>query len=107
MTVKDCVPANLKIEGSMPEVHAREKGDVHWMLGELGARASKVITVSAVAEEKGSFTSCAEVFYDSPTCAKINIVEAKLRLVKAAPSRVLKCDRIPVTYVVTKGKYDD
>jgi uncharacterized repeat protein (TIGR01451 family) len=78
-----------------------ESNDAYWMLGTLEANASEVITITAVAEEKGSIMSCAQVFYDSPLCASINIVEPKLKLAKFAPSEMLMCDQIPIRYVVT------
>lgn len=101
--VTDCVPENLKIKNSVPEAFKMEAGEVHWMLGILEPRASKMITVRAVAEGKGFVSSCAEVSYDSPICAKINIVEPKLQLAKYAPSESLTCDRIPVRYVLTNS----
>lgn len=101
VVVKDCIAKNLKVKSSMPEITRMEDNNAHWMLGTLGPHASAMITVNAVAEGRGSITSCAEVFYDSPICAKINIVEPKLQLAKFAPSESLMCDRIPLKYVVT------
>jgi uncharacterized repeat protein (TIGR01451 family) len=101
VVVKDCIAENLKVNSSTPEITRMEDNDAHWMLGTLGAHASTMITVNAVAEGSGSITSCAEVFYDSPICAKINIVEPRLQLAKSAPSESLMCDRIPLKYVVT------
>ncbi|HUW20471.1 MAG TPA: hypothetical protein VMW16_14335 [Sedimentisphaerales bacterium] len=99
--VKDCVPENLKIRSSMPQITEMKGGDVHWALGTLEPRGSKMITVNAVAEGKGSISSCAEVFYESPICARINIVEPQLQLAKYAPADTLACERIPVRYVLT------
>jgi uncharacterized repeat protein (TIGR01451 family) len=101
--VKDCVPENLKVKSSNPEITKMEDGEAHWMLGALGPHASQVITVNAVAHGKGSFTSCAEVFYDRPICARVDIVEPKLQLAKFAPSESLTCDRIPLRYVVSNA----
>jgi len=101
VVVKDCIAENLKVKSSTPEITRTEDNDAHWMLGTLGPHASMMITVNAVAEGSGSVTSCAEVFYDSPVCAKINIVEPRLRLAKFAPSESLMCDRIPLKYIVT------
>ncbi|UCF42218.1 MAG: DUF11 domain-containing protein [Planctomycetota bacterium] len=99
--VKDCVPENLKVKSSTPEISEMKEGEAHWMLGTLGPHASQMITVNAIAHGTGSFTSCAEVFYDRPICAKVNIVEPKLQLAKYAPSESLTCDRIPLRYVVS------
>jgi len=99
--VTDHVPANLMFKSSVPEMKKTEAGDVHWMLGTLKPKASEMISVSAVAEGTGLLTSCAEVSYDSPICAKINIVKPQLSLAKFAPSESLMCDRIPLRYVVS------
>ena len=99
--VKDRVPANLKIKSSTPKFHKEKAGEFHWSLGSLDAKVSKLITINAVAEGKGSITSCAEVTYDSPICAKIDIVEPILALTKIAPDESLMCDRIPIKYEVS------
>jgi uncharacterized repeat protein (TIGR01451 family) len=98
--VKDCVPENLVIKDTEPKAAKMEKGDIHWVLGNLGANASQMITVNALASGRGTISSCAEVFYDSPICARITVVEPKIQLSKTAPVEVLQCDRIPLRYVI-------
>jgi uncharacterized repeat protein (TIGR01451 family) len=101
VVVKDCVPKNLVFKSSSPEISRVEGGNVYWMLGNLEPKASRMISANAVAEGEEPITSCAQVTYDSPICAKINIVEPKLQMAKFAPSDSLMCDRIPVRYVIT------
>lgn len=101
VTVHDRVPENLIFKSSVPEMTKLESGEVQWKLGTLGPKASTMISANAVAEGEGAITSCAEVFYDALICAKINIVEPKLRLAKFAPPESLLCDRIPLRYVIT------
>lgn len=99
--VTDGISSNIRITNSMPKITEKKGDNIYWNLGTLGAKASEVITVSAVAGSEGAISSCAKVSYDSPICAKINVVEPKLTIAKFAPSEVLMCDRIPVKYVVT------
>ena len=99
--VTDQIPKNMRIESSMPQVSKVEAGKVQWMLGELEAETSRMISITAIAEGEEAITSCAEVSYESPICAKMNIVEPQLKLTKYAPKESLVCDRIPVRYVVT------
>ncbi|MBL7106311.1 MAG: DUF11 domain-containing protein [Phycisphaerae bacterium] len=99
--VKDSIRGLLKINSSTPEVHEMTESQAIWSLGTLGPKASEVIMVSAVAESIGTVSSCAEVTYDSPICAKINVVEPKLRLTKFAATEAIMCDRIPLRYVIT------
>lgn len=65
--VKDTFPANMNVRSSTPRADRTEGGEVHWMLGDLGPNASKMITVNATATGKGTIQSCGEVTYDSPT----------------------------------------
>lgn len=99
--VKDYFTGGLKFRSSEPKPSLSKADSVHWDIGALEAKAVKMITIDAVAEGKDFVTSCAEVSYDSPICAEIKIVEPKLKLAKFAPSESLKCDRIPVRYLVT------
>ena len=99
--VTEHIPENVTISSSEPRADKMEAGRVHWMLDTLAANDSRVISINAIAEGTGSFTSCADVSYTSPVCAEIAIVEAQIQLTKTAPAEALICDRIPVEYVVT------
>lgn len=101
--VKDMIPANMRIKGSMPKVHKTQGQYVYWMVGILEPKASKTIMATALAQGKGIMTSCAGVTYDTSLCAKIDVVEPQLRLVKTAPAAVLTCDRVPLKYTVSNS----
>ena len=98
--VTELKPEHMRIISSEPEMRV-EEGQVRWKLGALGPGASRTININAVAEAKGEITSCVDVTYDTPTCAKIEIVDPVLQLTKIAPVESLKCDRIPLKYIVT------
>ncbi len=100
VVVTDVKPDLFRFNSSEAEMKI-EEGRVSWKLGAIGPFRSKLIIVNAVAVEPGTITSCAEVTYDTPICAKIVIVEPQLRLVKIAPAQSLKCDRIPLKYVIS------
>jgi uncharacterized repeat protein (TIGR01451 family) len=93
-------PAHMKLLTSDPEIHM-EENQVQWRLGALGPNASTTITVRATALETETIFTCANVTYDIPTCAQIEIVEPKLLLTKEAPEVSLRCDRIPIRYTIT------
>jgi uncharacterized repeat protein (TIGR01451 family) len=99
--ITDSIPDNLEFKSSVPPVSETKNGVARWNLGTLGPDVSKMISVEAFARGSGSITSCAEVYYDSPTCAEISIVEPKLQLTKTAPEEILVCDRLPLTYILT------
>ena len=100
VTVIDSIPANLSFESSEPQFKRLEGNDISWQLGSLEGNGTRTINARAIASGKGVLKSCAEVTYDSPVCAQMTIVEPQLRLTKAAPSEMLLCDRIPVSYVL-------
>ena len=100
VVVTDVKPAHMKLLASDPEIQM-EEGQVQWRLGALGPNASKIISVRATALKTETILTCADVTYEIPTCAKIDIVEPKLRLTKQAPKESLRCDRIPIRYMIT------
>ncbi len=100
VVVTDVKPAHMKFISSVPEMESVE-GQIQWQLGAIEPGASKTISINAVATEMGTITSCAEVTYDTPTCAQIEIVDPQLILTKFVPEESLVCDRIPVRYVIT------
>ncbi|MFC1676080.1 hypothetical protein ACFL3G_03330 [Planctomycetota bacterium] len=100
VVVTDIKPAHMKFLSSDPEMEVAE-GQVRWELGALDPKASRTVVVRAMALDVETITTCAEVTYDTPTCAKVEVVEPKLRLVKEAPATSLRCDRIPISYIIT------
>ena len=98
--VTDYVPDEIQIKSSEPQVTQRMENFAHWMLGDMRPHESTMITVSALAQQRGRFASCAKASYDLGTCAEISIVEPKLLITKTAPSEIIRCDRIPLSYVV-------
>ncbi len=100
VVVTDVMPEHMKIISSDPEMEV-VAGQVSWALGAFAPNASKTISVNAMALQTGMISTCAEVTYDTPTCAQVMVVEPKLRLAKQAPEKSLKCNRIPIHYTVT------
>ena len=103
VVVRDSVQGMVKINSSTPAVAETKGSDIYWRLGTLKPKASQLIHVTAMSANTGSIASCAEVTYDSPICARINIVEPKVKLTKYAPAESLSCDRIPIRYVLTNN----
>jgi uncharacterized repeat protein (TIGR01451 family) len=100
VVVTDIKPAHMKLLSSDPKMEM-EGSQVQWVLGSLGPKASKNISVRATALQTETILTCADVTYDMPTCAQIDIVEPKLLLTKQAPKESLRCDRIPISYKIT------
>lgn len=100
VVVTDVKPDHLKFISSVPEMEIVQN-EVRWELGAIAPGESRTISVNAVATEMDTITSCADVTYDAPTCAKIEIVDPQLVLTKFVPEESLVCDRIPVRYVIS------
>jgi uncharacterized repeat protein (TIGR01451 family) len=102
VVVTDVVPAHMQIKSSSPQMRI-VSGEMRWELGALGPNQTKTITVNAVAVQMGTIKTCAEATYEKSICAEIKIVQPKLALTKTAPSNTLKCERIPIKYVLTNN----
>jgi uncharacterized repeat protein (TIGR01451 family) len=93
----------FKFVSSKPaaKIDAKKKGVLKWMLGTLGPKGSKVITVTGSASAVGSITQCALVSYKMPSCFTIEVVKPELELVKRAPSDVMLCEPIKFGFTVS------
>ena len=101
VVVTDQVPAGINFKESDPKMASIEGGKAVWMLGTMPAKSSQMISVKATGRLIGTFTTCADVTYDSPLCAQIKVTEPMLKLSKTAPAETIHCDRIPLEYVLT------
>lgn len=102
VVVTDTKPAHMKIRASDPEVRIVGQ-KMRWELGTIAPQQTETISVTAMAVQMGTITTCAEVTYDTAICAQIRIVQPRLAVTKTAPFNTLKCDRIPLKYVVTNN----
>lgn len=100
VVVTDGVPEHLEVKSCEPEMHTMQEGQASWHLGTIEADSSRTINVNAVATAARAITTCAEVTYECPLCANIDVVEPKIELAKSCAADVLVCDRIPLKYVI-------
>lgn len=101
--VVQTLPKNFTAKNSTPEMQSGSSGDVaKWFLGEFGPEEVKEIRVCGVPTQSGHMPFCTDVTYNLPEiCIDPIITEPKLTIVKQAPSEVILCDMIPITFVVT------
>jgi uncharacterized repeat protein (TIGR01451 family) len=99
----DVTSSDPGILGGPTEVTLTEDR-VHWNIGDLDPRATKVITVSgsATSQEELEFC-CTEVTYDydPALCMTAPVVQPELQITKQAPSEVMICDTIQYRIVVS------
>lgn len=93
----------FNLDSSTPPVTTLDNsGCYHWALGTLAPHETRTIKVSGTATGLGVLRNCASGTYEQKTCCVgINVVQPKLTLTAEAPPEVLRCDPIPVRYVVT------
>ena len=72
-----------------------------WVLGELPAKATETIRVTAVPTEVGKIGTCLSATYTPALCAVVEVVNPQLKLVKQGPTRAHLCDEIKYTYTVS------
>lgn len=100
VVIKDRLQDNLKYIGSTPE-GALAGNVVTWKMDALGPKASQKILVKVSAGQVGCVQTCADATYVVLACAKTEVVQPALEVVKKAPDKVLICDNIPFQFTVT------
>ncbi len=100
---------NQQIVDSEPEAQSGTN-NTFWNLGDLGPRQTRMITITARADDIGASGDCLSVEYNNTLCFATTVVEPALSLVKTATPEVLICDPIILTYEVSNtgtGSVDD
>lgn len=72
-----------------------------WAVGTLGPKQSQTRQFTEVADEVGTIRNCLAVRYEPALCVAVQVVRPELQITKTAPTDVLICQEIPVTYHVT------
>ncbi len=75
-----------------------------WEINALGAKASRQISVSGMADYAEPLRNCTTVQTPViPACAVVEVIEPRLKLTKTAPAEVLLCDLITAKYIVSNA----
>jgi len=75
-----------------------------WEINALGAKASRQISVSGMADYAEPLRNCTAVQTPViPACAVVEVIEPRLKLTKTAPAEVLLCDLITAKYIVSNA----
>ncbi len=100
VVVSDECLDNFKISESSPGGTMRGTA-TSWNLGDLAAGECKTITVRGTATKAGTFTSCADVKYNSLLCTTTNVVQPAIAITKQmTPESTLNCGTISATFEV-------
>ena len=100
VTVNDRVGSNFTATDSDPKATSSTGGTASWIIGTLGPKECKTITVKGSSAEEGTVTTCGYATYNPVACQDIHVVKANIELTKTEPADELICDPIPVTITV-------
>lgn len=97
---------NLNVASTNPAISGPATGaacgpnGVSWNLGDIAARGTKTIKVTATAPATGASSNCFTVSYNNCLCVGTNVVNPAIALTKKAPAEVLVCDSFDYTFEV-------
>jgi uncharacterized repeat protein (TIGR01451 family) len=100
VVVTDSMPNDFDFAGAEPRGTV-SGGDMAWNIGSLAPNQSRTIRVNGAATSTGTIGSCGTVTYDTSVCVETRVVEPSLRLALTCTPRVMLCDPITLTYVVS------
>ncbi|MCE9591413.1 MAG: DUF11 domain-containing protein [Planctomycetes bacterium] len=103
VVISDVCAGHFKVDGSSPQAQALPDGVLRWNLGTFAPAETKTIIVRGSATSLDPVKNCVTASWDQRSCSTINVVQPALKLALTAPAEVIKCDPIPVQYVVTNS----
>ena len=81
--------------------HPAEEAGQKYVVGELGPRQTRTITVNGTAGKQGIVGICTSVTYRPSLCSSTEVINPSLQLVKTGPAESLLCEEIVYRYVVS------
>ncbi len=91
---------NTAMQSASPAPTKGEGGRAQWFIGDLRARQTQVVRVTAKSDKPGQAGNCVTVSYNNSLCAVTQVVEPALALTKVATPEALVCDTIVIRYEV-------
>lgn len=103
IVISEDFTSNFKFISANP-VAQEDTNRITWEIASLGPKATRQFRISGIAAYAEPLKQCTTVMTPViPACADVEVIEPRLKLTKTAPSEVLLCDMIPVTFVVTNA----
>lgn len=101
VNIIETFPKSFKVLSTDPEIHDTAADKVAWALGQMGPKEKRIITVRGMAANGDSVPCCTHANFKHPDlCLATEVVDPGLRLNVSAPQEVLRCDVIPLEFVV-------
>jgi len=99
--VRDQCATGFTLVDSVPTGKLTPPATLVWQIGDMDAGASKSITVNGRVTGPGSFTSCADVTWNSLLCDTAAVVQPGLQVALVQTAEVLLCDKVCARITVT------
>lgn len=94
VVVRDQCADNFTLVDSNPPARVTPPALLVWQIGDLGAGATKSITVNGRITKAGAFTSCADVSYNSLLCDTAVVVQPGLKIDLTQTPEAIICDNV-------------
>lgn len=101
VSVQDVCGDNFALVSSTPAAAQANGNNLQWDLGEMAGKETRDIVVRGSYPAGVAARSCVSAAYDLASCQAFNVVEPKLNLTVTAPAEVMRCEPIPVRYVLS------
>lgn len=101
VSVQDVCGDNFALVSSTPQAAQANGNNLQWDLGEMQGKETRDIVVRGSYPAGVAARSCVSAAYDLASCQAFNVVEPKLNLTVTAPAEVMRCEPIPVRYVLS------
>jgi uncharacterized repeat protein (TIGR01451 family) len=103
VVINDYLPENFELIEATPKFTDLIDDKATCVLGSLEPQESKVLRIRGKATQPGTLSGCTTVSFNPRICTATRVVQPALRLVKNAPADSLRCDVIPLHYVVSNN----
>ncbi len=101
VNIIETFPKSFKVLSTDPAIHDTSGDKVAWALGQMGPHEKRLIKVRGVAENGDQVPCCTQANFKHPDlCLATEVIDPGLRLNVSAPHEVLRCDAIPLEFVV-------
>lgn len=101
VNIIETFPKSFKVLSTDPAIYDTSGEKVAWALGQMGPKEKRIITVRGMAENGDSVPCCTQANFKHPDlCLATEVVDPGLKLNVSAPQEVLRCDVIPLEFVV-------
>ncbi len=100
--ISEVIPSGFSVTNITPAATSSVGSKSTWALANLKPGETQTIKIMGTAQSKQDLPCCTAIDYKLPElCVKPEVIQPELKVVLAAPSTSLICDRIPLNFEVS------